>query len=96
MAGQGESASLEGIEQNEIISAVCSHWKTVGEIILPFHCQWPGVTCFAANALSLVHTFSSFLPHIHQVSGGKDSNNFLLDFAIIFMLRSPRKRRPSR
>lgn len=50
MAGQGESALSEGMEQNEMISAVCSDWKTVGEIILLFHCQWPGVTCFAAKA----------------------------------------------
>lgn len=67
MVGRGESGSLEGMEQHEIISAVCSHWKTAGEIIQPFQCQWPGVTCFAANACmwltlsaSLHHTFIKF------------------------------------
>lgn len=50
VAGQGESGSLERMEQHEIISAAYSCWKTAGEIIAPFQCQWPGVTCFAANA----------------------------------------------
>jgi len=79
------------MEKHEIISAVCLHWETAGEIIPPFQCQWPSVTRFAANVClwltllaSLHHTFVKFQGKIVQII-------FLMDFTIIFVLSSLRK-----